>query len=206
MTRFRRLRGILAAVALAAGIGAAPAPGQAFVGSAETQFVAVWLRPGLGLAAPDRPALLTLPPGWISGDAMVVLAPAGDWPAAARARLATDMLEAGAGVLDLGAGGAAPLAEDLAAALRVALVEQGAGLVVLIGRGATGDTALSAAGQGYAAAIRLGPGEPGLRFFPAAPAEAWPMRAWLLCGLLAGAAGESPGFAEACRAGAAQLR
>lgn len=217
MASFPRMRALLPAAALLAGL--ATAAEAASVGTTEhTQFLAVWLHPGLGLVRPEAPALLDMPPGWMAGDAMVVIAPGGDWPPGLRDSFIAALLDAGAAVLELNAGrdgsaGDAMLRADIAAALRAAHDTFGAGLAVLVGRGAPAAAAEAAAsaesrgGRRYAAVVRLGGERPGIVFGTAPAAEAWPDRAPLFCDLLgtARAPGE-PDIGAACRAGTAALR
>jgi hypothetical protein len=214
MARFHSRFAMVAAAALLAALGAAPARAEPPADTGHAERVAVWLSPGLGLADPAAPALMTLPPGWTSGDAIVVLTPAEGWPAAARERLTTALLDSGAGVLALNRHDGAQVVADLGAALDVAHSQYGAGLIVALGYGTAGDAALSVAaravtpeGSRYAGALRLGPGRPDMRFAAAPPIEAWPERAALLCDLLAEVErGDARAFAEACRAGVATLR
>jgi hypothetical protein len=201
------------------GLGTAMPSGAASPGTTEPpQFLAVWLHPGLGLARPDAPALLNLPPGWMAGDAVVVIVP-GDWPPGLRDGFMAALLESGAAVLELhalrpGLPGADPLRDEIAAGLRAAREAVGAGIVVLVGRGAAGDVALAAAaeaatadGTRFAAAVRLGAPRPAIVFRAAPDTQAWPARAPLFCDLLANArAQDEADAAAACRAGLAALR
>src|SRR3712207_2590846 len=52
------------------------------------------------------PALLTLPPGWMTGDAAAVVLADAPWPGRARERLAAALLEEAAAVLELDVGAA----------------------------------------------------------------------------------------------------
>lgn len=208
MARRHGIRALLPAVALLAGM--AMAEGQAAsVGTAElTQFQPVWLGPGLGLATGEAPSLMNLPPGWMAGDAAVVIVAGGDWPPGLRDRLVAALLDAGAAVLELNPGqGGAPA---LAAALETLTTVQNAGLVVAIGHGAAvGAAAAVSAPQGrsYGAVVDLGPGRPVFLFGTAPAPEAWPSRAPLFCDVLAAAvAGQAGEVGEACRAGLATLR
>jgi hypothetical protein len=214
-----RWRALLSAAALLVAFGSDGA-GAASPGTTEnTQFLPVWLHPGLGLVRPEAPALLNMPPGWMAGDAMVVLAAGGAWPAGLRDRFVAALLDSGAAVLELNRprpdqAGVAALREELAAALRAAHEAFGAGIAVLVARGAEGEAALevaaetmTAGGRRYAAAVRLGAPRPGIVFGSAPEAEAWPARAPLFCDLLAnGRAQGEPDIAAECRASLASLR
>lgn len=208
MAKRHAIRALLPAVALLAGMAVAEGR-AASVGTAElTQFHAVWLEPGLGLASPAAPALLNLPPGWMAGDAAVVIAAGGDWPPGLRDRLVAALLDAGAAVLELNPGQRGTPA--LAVALAMLGTVQGAGVVVAIGHGAAVGAAAGVAtpdGRGFAAAVDLGPGRPVFLFGTAPAAEAWPARAPLFCDVLASAgAARGDEIDSACRAGLAALR
>jgi hypothetical protein len=207
---------IRAALALALAV-AAPA-GAA---SGHTQVELLWLQPpaassGAGPAAtPAMPALLSLPTGWMTGDAAVVLIDDPAWPPAARERVVATLLdEQGAAVLVIGPRPALSFTQAAAAAtppgpqalLSAALLalrrDAGAGVVVALGYGAGGEAALRAADEAAAAARRRRRsarrrgrgawprGRPGFAAGATPPArEAWPVRAPLLCAALAGAVG-----------------
>lgn len=130
-------------------------------------------------AAEAAPAGLVLrPPGWLSGDATVVLAPSAAWPPGLRERLATALAGAGAAVVQA----TAPL-EGVLAGLR-----RDGGILVVIGPG----TAVPVA-EGVTAAIALGAEGPRARMGVVPPvSEAWPLRAGLLCDLLAAALRVAP--------------
>ncbi|WP_237217885.1 hypothetical protein, partial [Falsiroseomonas oryziterrae] len=143
MSRARWMRGVLPAVAVL-GLGAAE-PRAASIGTTEnTQYVGVWtdeqVRPeGSG------PALLNLPPGWLTGDAAVVIAPGGPWDPGQRDVLVAALLDSGAAVLELNEPRAGPRAAairaDLAAAYRTLRETYGAGLLVALGTGEGGEAA-----------------------------------------------------------------
>lgn len=157
---------------------------------------ALWIRPAAAPPGEALPGLLTLPPGWSTGDAAVVVLRRRDVAAAGPAALVAALLDAAAAVLELDPGDE-PAAPLLAGALEALRGTQGAGLVVAIGFGPLGEAAL---GAGHiAAGIALDDGRARFRAGPPRPpAEAWPLRAGLLCDLLArqGLAGRA-----ACGAG-----
>ncbi|MDO9708108.1 hypothetical protein [Paracraurococcus lichenis] len=166
----------------------------------------LWLQPP-GADVPF-PALLSLPAGWQPGDAAVVLLPDGPAPTPLRLRLVEALLAAEAAVLELdphaaraGVPGLSPVAAlppaDAGPALRAALqalqAETGAGLLVAIGLGPAGETALRAAEEpapSLAAAAALGGPLRIAAGAPPAAGQRWDLRAPLLCALLAGAAEE----------------
>ncbi len=214
MARMDRIRGLLSVSALLLGVaGAEAAP----VGTTEhTQFVSIWT-PDPDAPRGTRPAgLLNVPPGWTAGDAAVLLAPGGAWPDGMRDRLVAALLEGGAAVLEvapLSAG--APIvavAAELAGGLRLLREVEGAGLVVVIGFAEGGEAALAAGGslpagvEGFAAAVKLGPGAPVFASGPVPEAEAWSVRAPLFCDLLAGLQPAAAGFADHCQVGLLQRR
>ncbi len=160
------------------------------------------------------PTLLTLPGGWSLGDAAVILIPDHDLPGPLRYRVLEALLDADTAVLELdpaaaramlseGARPVAAMAPEpgamLAAALQSLQVEVGAGLVVVMGLGRAGDAALGSAVQAAAGDLPYGPaaaaafGGPGparFRLGAEPPAfQRWPLRARLLCELLAGLTG-----------------
>ncbi|WP_372619092.1 hypothetical protein [Falsiroseomonas sp.] len=172
----------------------------------------LWIEPHPG--AP-QPALLALPPGWAVGDAAAILLADRQAAPALLAMLRAGLIAEGTAVMELEPGEAPcppdppPVLSAGAAALRQ---DVGAGLVVAIGFGSAGPAALQAAGgaaarTGFeggalplAAAVALAGGPP--TFAPGAaprPEEAWPLRAPILCRLLAGALGEAD-VTEACLA------
>ncbi len=211
MSRRRMWRALLPAAALLAGLGGAKA---ASVGTTEyTQFLLVWLATEEPDGLLGTPALLNLPPGWLTGDAIAVLAPGGAWPEGQRDRLVSALLDAGAAVLELDPprGGAtqAALRAEMAEALRTSEVVLGAGLVVAIGRGEGGEAALELAaggetveGRQYAAAVHFGPGAPAFLARPVPEAQGWPLRAPLLCDVLASVVlpGDGADFLPRCQA------
>lgn len=168
----------------------------------------------------DIAALLHVPGGWSVLDAAAILIDDPAWPASARYRLLTALLDQGAAVLELnprsttGRGadstfaahpsGGSNVLDALFGALVALKTEAGAGLVVAFGYGTTGDAALPAAeeatadrhlgfprgleGPRFAALGRVGLGRPAFTAGAALPeAEQWPLRAPLLCKLLADA-------------------
>lgn len=208
MAKRHGMRALLPAVALLAGMAAGEGR-AASVGTAElTQFQSVWLWPGRGVGTGEAPSLLNLPPGWVAGDAAVVIAAGGDWPPGLRDRLVAALLDAGAAVLELNP--AQQGTPAMAAALATLATTQGAGLVVAIGHGAPIGAAAAAAmpdGRRYAAAVDLGPGRPVFLFGEAPAAEDWPARAPLFCDVLAAAAaGQGGDLGRACHVGLRALR
>jgi alpha-beta hydrolase superfamily lysophospholipase len=172
------------------------------------------------------PALLNVPPVWMPGDAAVVVLSDGPWPGPARERLVAALLGEGAAVLELDAAtargfspenavvGAPATAEELLPDLRGAVDalrrDAGAGLVVALGQGAGGEAAVLAAERersapaewtgAIAAAAFLGPGPARFALGGATPGRGWPVRAALLCEVLAIQAVPSQPDAEAeCR-------
>lgn len=145
LARRHVLRALLPA-ALLFGLAARPA-GTASTGATETaRYLPVWLAPLGGAAAQPGPALFNMPPGWITGDAAIVLAAAGDWPAGRRERLVAALLDAGAAVLELnlprpGPGAEKAVRAELAQALATLRGTDGAGLVVAMGHGSGGAAA-----------------------------------------------------------------
>jgi len=201
-------RALLTALAVLA----APHAGRADDALPEpVQVLPAWIFPGGDHSGPARLALFKHPPGWRSGDAAVLLVPGADWPAGAREALREAMLAADAAVLEMAEPPPGLLLPQLSDALRVLRRDHGAGLVVVIGRGASGQAALelreatrpeaAPVFSPFAALIRLGPGAPGFVAGQAARAENWPHRARLLCDLLTAAPlADVPGLPEACRA------
>jgi hypothetical protein len=141
-------------------------------------------------ASGGAPAGLVLrPPGWLAGDATVVLAPSPAWPPGLRERLVAALAAAGAAVVEP----TAPLEAALPALRREG------GILVVLGPGAAVPVA-----EGVTAAIALDAGGPRLRMGLVPPAaEAWPLRAGLLCALLAGTLGldAAPGWEAQCARG-----
>jgi hypothetical protein len=164
----------------------------------------LWVAPvpeGAGERREAVPALLTLPPGWSVGDAAVVILARRAAADSGPARLRTALLAEGAAVLELDprripASGAA--LAWLRGALHALRRTQGAGLLVAVGFGDAGGTALQAAREASSAA-----GRGTMEDSPAAGAalegggagfaagrrpmadEGWPVRAPLLCAMLA---------------------
>jgi hypothetical protein len=173
----------------------------------------LWLQPP-GADAPF-PVLLTVPLGWQPGDAAVVVIPDPEGTAGPRHRAVEALLAAEAAVVELDTIAAwvavpglppspALTAAGLPTALHAALdrlrVETRAGLLVVLGFGMAGEVALAAVdapslgvphpdGPRLVAAIALG-AVPRFRAGPPPPpGEQWPLRAGLLCGVLAQVAG-----------------
>jgi hypothetical protein len=203
-------KGFIGALLLAGALGTTAAALSPDLG-AQPSYEAVFLDGGLGFRRPEPPALLALPPGFLAGDAIVVLTPDDGWPRGQRERLAAAILASGAGVLEMNRPRAARLAEEIAAALSTLRRNHGAGLMVVIGRGEAGEAALAVAaeavdeaGEHDVAAIRLGPGEATFALSGVAPLFAFPERPGLLCDILAAAwvAGE-PDVLGGCLAAAA---
>ena len=172
-------------------------------------------------------ALLSLPPGWMVGDAAALLLSDGPWPGTARERLVAALLGEQAAVLEFDMRAArrlgmedarvgpeptaVELALDVGAAVEVLRRETGAGLVVALGHGVGGDAALAAASlersapepdrAGLVAAASLGPGSWRVALGGAAPGRGWPVRAERLCAVLAWAALPAEGLRsdEECR-------
>ncbi len=143
---------------------------------------AVWLADGGG----GRFGLLTLPAGWTTGDAAVILLIRRGSSFAEGWLLPAALLAEEAAVLELDPGQAAvaPLLDSARQALGVT---QGAGAVLVIGAEAFGDAALAAASQGFTAGIALDDSGAYFAAGPEPPArEAWPLRAGLLCDTLEG--------------------
>lgn len=206
-------KGFIGALLLAGALGTTAAA-ESPDGVPLPSYEPVFLDGGLGFRRAEPPALLTLPPGFLAGDAIVVLTPDDRWPRGQRERLLATLLDAGAGVLEMNRPRRAGLREEMEAAMRTLRITHGAGLVLLIGHGEAGDIALDVAegvadeaGWRYAAAIRLGPGEAAFSLSGVPEMLAFPERPGLLCDLLAAArvAGE-PDVTGACRAAAAALR
>lgn len=215
----------LAALLLAGATGAPNA--SAFDG---IRMEPMWLPSGAqggAAGAPPIPALLSVPPGWLAGDAAAVILSDGPWPGLVRDRLISALLEEGAAVLELDTDaargfspenarmeplpGAAELAADLRGAVDGLQRDAAAGLVVAIGRGSGGDAAVLAAddarqrpsGDGLAAGAHLGPG-PAAFALGGVPLEGsmgvhrgWPARATRLCGVLGRATVDQERRAEA---------
>ena len=203
------------AVAGAAGWTTAPA------GSPEyTHFEPLWIEPAGPSSGPAltfrSPALLNLPPGWMTGDAVVMVVADRPGSDGGRDRLVAALLEEGAGVLELdvhtarghASDRAAPqpraLLPDLFGALRALRRDAGAGAVVALGYGVGGEAALlaanealaaehlGAAGPRFTALVSFGPTR--LAFAmgaPPPPAEHWDARAPIFCATLAAAASAS---------------
>lgn len=211
MAGWRKMGALLLAGALAmAGQASAESPGN----PEYTSYQPVWLDGGMGFRRAEGPALLSMPPGWLAGDALAVLAPAEGWPRGQRDALVAALLDAGTAVMELNRPRMTSVAEDLASALRAARGAFGAGLIVLIGRGEAGAAALAIAeeavdpgGRHHVAAIQLGPGAAGFRIGGVTELFAHPGRPSLLCDILAAAwvAGE-PDVAAGCHAVAEEPR
>ena len=208
----RAWRGLLTALAILAAPHAGRAD-DALPQPEPVQVLPAWIFPGGDHSGPPLPALINHPPGWSSGDAAVLLVPGADWPAGAREALREAMLAADAAVLEMAEPPPALLLPQLSDALRALRRDHGAGLVVVIGRGASGQAALGLRdairpedappvfSPPFAALIRLGPGAPGFVAGQASRTENWPHRARLLCDLLTAAPlPDVPGLPEACRA------
>ena len=203
-----------AVAALAAILACSPtAPAQA---SEDARMEPVWIRTAAPNGQPSQAAvaLLSLPLGWTTGDAAALVLSEGPWPHEARETLVVALLAQQAAVLEfdltvagsLGAEaprtGPAPivaeLALDVSAAAQMLRRDTGAGLVVALGHGAAGEAAMLAASLEQkamraddaglvAAAASLGPGPARFVLGGAEPGRGWPVRAELLCGILAAA-------------------
>jgi hypothetical protein len=217
MPRLPNPLGLLPMLGLLAGVAAAPAAAFSQGGTEDTLFFPLWLRVGSSVAVEDTPALLNLPPGWQAGDAVVVLAPGTDWPPGRRDGFVAALLDAGTAVIELTGHTPTPtpdpVAAEVGAALRSAREALGAGLVLMVGRGAVDGPVVEAArtathrGTGYAAAVQLGAPAPRIILGRAEPIEAWPSRAPMFCELLAFAqAADEPDIAAACLREAGRLR
>jgi hypothetical protein len=207
MIRLRRLA--LATAVLAAG----PAAADEYT-RFEPLPVTGATRPGEAPGC-EALALLNLPSSWRAGDAVVVMMTATRVPDATRDPLVAALLGERAAVLELPADRCTP-ADPLAGAFgALAALRQvaGAGLVVAVGYGPGGRTALAAVreeeaaarlgpgGPRYAAAAAIGEGAPAFALGAAQPsAEAAPRRLALFCDALGAVAG---GLAEALRPGPA---
>ncbi|MCU0945326.1 MAG: hypothetical protein MUF65_08145 [Rubritepida sp.] len=171
----------------------------------------LWVAP-----IPDRsdvrreaiPTLLSLPHAWSVGDAAVVILASRTRPDPAPARLRAALLAEGAAVLELDPRrlGTAPDAGLglVRGALRALRVTQGAGLLVVIGFDEAGHTALEVArdapSDGAAAGAALGAdGMAVVAGSSPAPEEGWPVRAPLLCAMLAALLDATARAAEAER-------
>jgi hypothetical protein len=217
MARWHLVRALLPVGALLVGALTGTATAAQPGTPEHTQFTAVWVSDPDTPSIARAPGLLNVPPGWGSGDAAVILSP-GAWPDGLRDRLVAALLDSGAAVLEIGlaragGGGTAALARDMVGGLRLLRDVEGAGLTVAIGFGDGGDAALVAErvapadAEGFAAAVRLGPGAAAFASGAVAEAESWPMRVPLFCGVLAGAlrAGAAE-FAASCEAGLRPVR
>jgi hypothetical protein len=189
MARFPGFRAIVAAASLLLGAGTADTRADALGGLGFPQVAPVWSQPGLGLVVPERPAIASLPAGWLSGDALVVLMPGAFGEPGLRTRLIAAVLEAGAGVLELPQ---RPAGVDVETVLRVGQRELHAGIVVLITHGAAGEAVFEAASRarlpdryGYSAVVHLGEAAVRVAFGDAPPAQEWDVRGPLFCELLA---------------------
>lgn len=171
----------------------------------------LWVAPVLDGAGERReavPALLTLPPGWSVGDAAVVILARRTAADPGPARLRAALLAEGAAVLELDprriptAPGAA--LAWLRGALHALRRTQGAGLLVAVGFGDAGGTALQAAREagedGSAAGAALGGDKMGVAAGGRPPPdEGWPVRAPMLCAMLAAVLDRVADAAEAER-------
>lgn len=226
-TRRSRSQMPVAVAALAAALSSAPAPRAAAV--EYTHMEPVWI----DATGPDGtmshtvPALLNVPPAWMVADAAVAVLSDGPWSGLARERMVGALLGEGAAVLELDVNtargfspentkmGPPPTAGELLADVRGAADalrrDVGAGLVVVLGRGAAGEAAVLAADRERAAgpglvdpaiavAASLGPGPAQFARGGAATGRGWPVRARLLCGILAAEAlGSEPDAEANCR-------
>lgn len=211
-----RLRSLLAAGLALTLPAAAPAAATEY-----TLFRPVMVPTENPAALRSVPSILNVPSGWQPGHAAAVLLfdPPDALPL--RDAILSALLDSGAAVLELDANAARgfssdsaanpppPTAEsllhDLAGALVALRRDAGAGVVVAVGHGMGGEAALLAAeparlaellgedGPSYAALVSVGPGAPAFRAgTPPGRAEAWAMRAPMLCGVLAFAFGALP--------------
>lgn len=206
-TRFRPFAPTAALAAVLA------CPAGPVVAAEHTRMEAVWIAvvaPG-GTSGHTVPALLNVPPAWTVGDAAVVVLSDGPRHGLARERLVAALLGEGAAVLELDAATARGFGPGNADAAPPATAEEllpvvggaadtlrrdaGAGLVAALGHGAGGEAAVLAAdleravrpgaGPTIAAAASLGPGPARFALGGASAGRGWPMRARLLCGVLA---------------------
>jgi hypothetical protein len=212
------MRALLPTAALLLGTGSVTAPAASIGTTENTQYLPVWIADEVG-SMPRASALLNLPPGWSSGDAVTIVAPGGAWPPGQRDRLVAALLDAGAAVLEPnvvrpGLPREAAMDRMLIEALRTAQEALGAGLVVAVGRDEGGSAALRAAeeakragGAEFAAAVRLGPGAPVFHPGRVGPGESWPARATLFCDLLASVSpAEEAALGSSCQTSLAALR
>ncbi|MGG5820991.1 hypothetical protein [Falsiroseomonas sp. HW251] len=205
-----RARALLPAAALLVGMAHGGGAARADLFERTPTVQVFWLPDEQGRYGFGPVARMELPVRWAIGDAAAVIAP-GDWPDGLREALAEALLAAGAAVVELPRGNdRAALRRDLRNALVTLREIEGAGLVVAIGMGEGGDAALAVAADppgavhAYAAAVRLGPGQPVFQGGPVDPAEGWAMRGPLFCALLAGVQpAAAPGFAGDCSTGLA---
>jgi hypothetical protein len=192
-----------AAAGAAAVLGALVA--SATVGAHEyTQFELVSITPVRQEALRPLPALLNLPPGWRSGDAIAVLQFTRDSRNALHDRVLSALLDQGAAVLELPSGtaqgflpqgvAAAPpdaqrYREDISAAATVLARDYAPGLIVALGD-AEAIAALRdvppGAVAGIAAFASVDPAPAAFRLaLPPPASEDWSRRAPLLCDALA---------------------
>jgi hypothetical protein len=198
--------------------GLCPPRVEAIAATTEAEvYMPVWLADAAGVRGNGAPALLGLPPGWCIGDAAAVIVADAAWPAGLRGDLIAALLASGAAVLELGLPAdeeprAAALDRELREALTTLTQIEGARLLVAIGFGEGGDALMETARtinedmQGYAAVVRLGPGEPRFGIAEAPVEEGWPLRAPLFCDLLAAVQPDAAAFAAVCRTSLAALR
>lgn len=212
-TRPRRSPTVLAA-AMVATLAALACSAMPAAAKDHTRAEPIWI----DTADPDGadrtlPALLNMPPGWMLGDAAVVVLSDGQWPGQARERLVAALLEEEAAVLEFDVNTAwrlgpqsaragrlppptpAELVSDVRGAAQALRKDAGAGIVVAVGHGVGGDAAMLAAslerlaapvdGTGLVAAASLGPGPARFALGKADPGRGWPVRAEILCGVLA---------------------
>jgi hypothetical protein len=214
---------LVAALAALAG-PAAPAPAKD-----QTHMEPFWLDATGSKGEADRTvqALLSTPPGWMVGDAAVVVLSDGPWPGQAREQFVAALLDEEAAVLELDVNSALRLASEgtragrlpppTAAAELVPHVrgaaealrkDAGAGLVVAVGYGAGGEAAALAAslersmppvgGPGLVAAASLGPEPARFALGGADPGRGWAIRAGRLCEVLAAAVASQPRAEAEC--------
>jgi hypothetical protein len=175
----------LMAATAAPRVGAAPDPAAVYP---------AWIAPHPLRASPDAvPATLSVPPGWSAGDAAVLVLHQGEQPAW-RAALTEALLEEDAAVLELRLAPEDHHAALLAGGLLYLQQHFGAGLLVAIGFGASGEIALAAARQARHGVPRMAIltagvaiGGPATRFAAgreAPPDQAWSLRAALFCAML----------------------
>lgn len=188
---------------LAAAVGASMAASPAAMAQHQGEYIRhelVLIQPAIAGGAPagEIAALLNLPASWSIWDAAAILVNSPQWPASARNQLRAGLLDQGAAVLELDPH---DILADLFGALLALREEVGAGIVVAFGYGeamlhaaeeAIATRHLGLGGSRFAATGAFGSGRPVFAAGAAPPAaEQWPIRAPLLCAVVAEAVAEA---------------